>query len=86
MIDDHFHGNGELYLLDGIEIKGNWNKGFLKSGTIFINQIDEITCLKIETIKGKKNYNLVLKNKTINIKDKFEKSWKVEDKSYKLAV
>lgn len=40
MVDDYFDGQGELYLLDGFELKGTWRKGSLVSGEIYFNQIE----------------------------------------------
>lgn len=59
VVNDYFHGSGELYLLDGIEIKGEWKKGFLKKGTIFFNEIQELKYLQVDQVNNKTLYTLV---------------------------
>ena len=86
VIDDFFHGNGELYLMDSFEIKGKWKKGFLITGQIIFNQLEQYKYFKIEEIKGIKKYTLYKDNSSIKIEDKYDVSWAEGNKQMRMCI
>jgi hypothetical protein len=50
-----------LYLVDGFELKGKWNKGILEEGSIYFTQIDDLKYLEIVKDGNQKKYFLYRK-------------------------
>ncbi len=82
ILDDFFQGWGELFLQDGIIMRGEWNKGKLVRGEIFFEQIKMIRYVSLNLVKKKPEYFLSFSDRNENIKDGKEINFQEDDKTY----
>lgn len=80
--NDFFQGWGELFMLDGILLKGEWKNGNLNKGHMYFEEIDEIKSVYIDI--ESKNYIINFKNRNEELEDGREFEFVENDKKYKM--
>ena len=80
--NDFFQGWGELFILDGILLKGEWKNGNLKKGNIFFEEIEEIKNIFIDV--DNKNFVINFKNRNEELEDGREFEFIENGKKYNM--